>query len=113
MGATQLWQLREHIAVLDWQINCAACEGVYAQRIVLEVCTEDTLSTFMHENGPTVTSALAPSLNGPSGLEVVARRWHQPTRTRWLKRAFLQRQTCCATVRAVTRLHSTCALNSV
>ncbi|BAN98317.1 hypothetical protein E05_35510 [Plautia stali symbiont] len=61
--------LRERIAVLDWQINCAAREGVYAQRIVLEACTEDALSAFMREHGP----ALTPFLNGPGGLEVAAR----------------------------------------
>lgn len=66
-------QLRERIAVLDWQINCAAREGVYAQRIVLEACTEDALSGFMSEHGPALTSALAPFLNGPGGLEVAAR----------------------------------------
>ncbi|WP_276724442.1 phage polarity suppression protein [Pantoea septica] len=66
-------QLRERIAVLDWQINCAAREGVYAQRIVLEACTEDALSGFMNEHGPALTSALAPFLNGPGGLEVAAR----------------------------------------
>lgn len=60
-------QLRECIAVLDWQINCAAREGVYAQRIVLEACTEDALSGFMSEHGPALTSALAPFLNGPGG----------------------------------------------
>jgi len=65
--------LRERIAVLDWQINCAAREGVYAQRIVLEACTEDALSGFMGEHGPALTSALAPFLNGPGGLEVAAR----------------------------------------
>ncbi|MDE8558863.1 phage polarity suppression protein, partial [Pantoea vagans] len=52
-------QLRERIAVLDWQINCAAREGVYAQRMVLEACTEDALSGFMSEHGPALTSALA------------------------------------------------------
>lgn len=66
-------QLRERIAVLDWQINCAAREGVYAQRIVLEACTEDALSGFMSEHGPALTSVLAPFLNGPGGLEVAAR----------------------------------------
>ncbi|HDE1064424.1 phage polarity suppression protein [Klebsiella quasipneumoniae] len=65
--------LRERIAVLDWQINCAAREGVYAQRIVLEACTEDALSAFMREHGPALISALAPFLNGPGGLEVAAR----------------------------------------
>lgn len=65
--------LRERIAVLDWQINCAAREGVYAQRIVLEACTEDALSGFMSEHGPALTSALAPFLNGPGGMEVAAR----------------------------------------
>ncbi|WIM56929.1 phage polarity suppression protein [Pantoea anthophila] len=66
-------QLRERIAVLDWQINCAAREGVYAQRMVLEACTEDALSGFMSEHGPALTSALAPFLNGPGGLDVAAR----------------------------------------
>ncbi|WP_262264902.1 phage polarity suppression protein [Pantoea dispersa] len=65
--------LRERIAVLDWQINCAAREGVYAQRIVMEACTEDALSGFMREHGPALTSALAPFLNGPGGLEVASR----------------------------------------
>lgn len=66
-------QLRERIAVLNWQINCAARESVYAQRIVLEACTEEALSDFMSEHGPALTSALAPFLNGPGGLEVAAR----------------------------------------
>lgn len=65
--------LRERIAVLDWQIHCAAREGVYAQRLVLEACTEDALSAFMTEHGPALTSALAPFLNGPGGPEVAAR----------------------------------------
>ncbi|MDE8559051.1 phage polarity suppression protein, partial [Pantoea vagans] len=52
-------QMCERIAVLDWQINCAAREGVYAQRMVLEACTEDALSGFMSEHGPALTSALA------------------------------------------------------
>jgi len=65
--------LRERVAVLDWQINCAAREGVYAQRVVLEACTEDALSGFMGEHGRALTSALAPFLNGPGGLEVAAR----------------------------------------
>lgn len=66
-------QLREHLEVLEWQINCAAREGVYAQRIVLEACTEDALNTFMAVSGAALTSALAPFLNGPGGLEVAAR----------------------------------------
>lgn len=66
-------RLRERIAVLNWQINCAARESVYAQRIVLEACTEEALSDFMSEHGPALTSALAPFLNGPGGLEVAAR----------------------------------------
>lgn len=66
-------ELCERIAVLDWQINCAAREGVYAQRIVLEACAEDALSGFMSEHGPALTSALAPFLNGPGGLEVASR----------------------------------------
>ena len=69
----QLPLLRERIAVLDWQVNCAAREGVYAQRIVLEACTEDALSAFMNEHGPALTSALAPFLNGPGGLDIAAR----------------------------------------
>jgi len=66
-------QLRERIAVLDWQIHCAAREGVCTQRLVLEACTEDALSAFMAEHGPALTSALAPFLNGPGGPEVAAR----------------------------------------
>ncbi len=65
--------LREHLEVLEWQINCAAREGVYAQRIVIEACTEDALSTFMAANGQALTSALAPFLNSPGGLDVAAR----------------------------------------
>lgn len=66
-------QLRERLEVLEWQINCAAREGVYAQRIVLEACVGDALSAFMTAQGPVLTSALAPFLNCPGGMEVAAR----------------------------------------
>jgi hypothetical protein len=66
-------QLREHLEVLDWQINCAAREGVYAQRIALEACTGDALNVFMATQGPALASALAPFLNSPGGMEVAAR----------------------------------------
>ncbi len=65
--------LRERLEVLEWQINCAAREGVYAQSIVLEACTGDALNAFMAAQGSALTSALAPFLNGPGGLEVAAR----------------------------------------
>lgn len=70
------WQLdtvRERLAVLEWQINCAAREGVYAQGMVLTACVEEGLNAFMTENGTALTTALAPFLNGRGGLEVAAR----------------------------------------
>lgn len=65
--------LRERLEVLEWQINCAAREGVYCQRIVLEACAEDALNGFMGAHGPALTSALAPFLNSPGGLNVAVR----------------------------------------
>lgn len=63
----------EVLEVLEWQINCAAREGVYAQGMVLGACVEDGLNAFMAENGSALTTALAPFLNGRGGLEVAAR----------------------------------------
>jgi len=66
-------QLRERLEVLEWQINCAAREGIYAQSIVLEACTGDALDAFMNAQGQALTSALAPFLNGPGGMNIAAR----------------------------------------
>ncbi|KEY41825.1 phage polarity suppression protein [Pantoea agglomerans] len=71
--AGQLDAVRERLEVLEWQINCAAREGVYAQGMVLGACVEDGLNAFMAENGSALTTALAPFLNGRGGLEVAAR----------------------------------------
>ncbi|MEN4518402.1 phage polarity suppression protein [Pantoea agglomerans] len=71
--AGQLDAVRERLEVLEWQINCAAREGVYAQGMVLGACVEDGLNAFMAENGSALTTALAPFLNGRGGLEVAAK----------------------------------------
>lgn len=71
--AGQLDAVRERLEVLEWQINCAAREDVYAQGMVLGACVEDGLNAFMAENGSALTTALAPFLNGRGGLEVAAR----------------------------------------
>jgi len=71
--AGQLDAVRERLEVLEWQINCAAREGVHAQGMVLGACVEDGLNAFMAGNGKALTTALAPFLNGRGGLEVAAR----------------------------------------
>ncbi len=71
--AIQLDKVREKLAVLEWQINCAARESVYTQGMVLDACVEDGLNAFMAENGTALTMALAPLLNRRGGLEVAAR----------------------------------------
>lgn len=71
--AGQLDAVRERLEVLEWQINCAAREGVYAQGMVLGACVEDGLNAFMAENGSALIAALDPFLNGRGGLDVAAR----------------------------------------
>lgn len=71
--AGQLGTVRERLEVLEWQINCAAREGVYAQGMVLDACVEEGLNAFMAANGTALTTALAPLLNGWDGLDVAAR----------------------------------------
>ncbi|CAX61488.1 Phage polarity suppression protein encoded in CP-933I [Erwinia billingiae Eb661] len=71
--AIQLDKVRERLAVLEWQINCAAREGVYTQGMVLDACVEDGLNAFMADNGSALTTALAPFLIGRGGLEMAAR----------------------------------------
>jgi hypothetical protein len=71
--ARQLELQRERLDVLKWQINCAARECIYSQHLLMEACTEDTLSNFMQANGAALTSALAPFLKGRGGVEVASR----------------------------------------
>ncbi|ELA5572131.1 phage polarity suppression protein, partial [Salmonella enterica subsp. enterica] len=65
----QLEDLRERLAVLEWQINCAARDGLYAHQIVLESCVTSATENFMSEHGDALTDALAPFLCAPYGLE--------------------------------------------
>lgn len=58
--ASQLEDLREHLALLEWQINCAARDGLYAHQIVLESCVTSATENFMSEHGDALTDALAP-----------------------------------------------------
>ena len=67
--ASQLEELRERLAVLEWQINCAARDGLYAHQIVLESCVTSATENFMSEHGDALTDALAPFLCAPYGLE--------------------------------------------
>ncbi|WP_370976842.1 phage polarity suppression protein [Enterobacter roggenkampii] len=74
--ANYAWQvetLREKLEVLEWQISCAANDSLYAQRSVVDACVDNALSDFMANSGKALTSALAPYLNGPFGLDVAAR----------------------------------------
>ncbi|EFH4083195.1 phage polarity suppression protein [Escherichia coli] len=71
--ARQLETLREKLEILEWQISCAANGGLYAQRSVVDACVDNALSDFMENSGKALTSALAPYLNGPFGLDVAAR----------------------------------------
>ncbi|WP_250187871.1 phage polarity suppression protein [Escherichia coli] len=45
--ASQLEDLRERLALLEWQINCAARDGLYAHQIVLESGTICSSFIFM------------------------------------------------------------------
>ena len=67
--ASQLEDLREHLVLLEWQINCAARDGLYAHQIVLESCVTSAPENFMSEHGDALTDALAPFLCAPYGLE--------------------------------------------
>ena len=67
--ASQLEDLRERLAVLEWQINCAARDGLYAHQSVLESCVTSATENFMSEHGDALTDALAPFLCAPYGLE--------------------------------------------
>lgn len=67
--ASQLENLRERLALLEWQINCAARDGLYAHQIVLESCVTSAAENFMSEHGDALTDALAPFLCAPYGLE--------------------------------------------
>lgn len=69
----QVEMLRERLAVLEWQINCAARDSLYTQRLVLDACVEDALEAFMTANGPALAGALAPCLNGAPGMDVAVR----------------------------------------
>lgn len=60
--------LREWLDVLEWQINCAAREGIMTQRRVMDACVNEALTAFMAAHGSELTSALAPYLNGSAGL---------------------------------------------
>ncbi|PSS52854.1 phage polarity suppression protein [Enterobacter sp. FS01] len=74
--ANYAWQvatLREKLEVLEWQISCAASDSIYAQRSIVDTCVENALGDFMANSGKALTSALAPYLNGPFGLDVAAR----------------------------------------
>lgn len=71
--AWQIATLREKLEILEWQISCAASDSLYAQRSVLDACVDNALSDFMANSGKALTSALAPYLNGPFGLDVAAR----------------------------------------
>ncbi|EHQ1177114.1 phage polarity suppression protein [Escherichia coli] len=69
----QLEILREKLEILEWQINCAASDSLYAQRGVVDACVENAVNNFMAQSGQALTSALAPYLNGPFGLDVAVR----------------------------------------
>jgi len=71
--AWQIETLREKLEVLEWQISCAANDSLYTQRSVVDACVDNTLSNFTANSGKALTSALAPYLNGPFGLDVAAR----------------------------------------
>ena len=58
--ASQLEDLRERLAVLEWQINCAARDGLYAHQIVLESCVTSATENFMSEHGDALTFLCAP-----------------------------------------------------
>lgn len=60
---------KRRLAVLEWQINCAARDGLYAHQIVLESCVTSATENFMSEHGDALTDALAPFLCAPYGLE--------------------------------------------
>lgn len=66
--ASQLEDLRERLAVLEWQINCAARDGLYAHQIVLESCVTSATENFMSEHGDALTDALAPFFALHTGL---------------------------------------------
>ncbi|HEM7398590.1 phage polarity suppression protein [Citrobacter farmeri] len=71
--ARQLEILREKLEIMEWQINCAANDSLYAQRCVVDACVENAINDFMAHSGQALTSALAPYLNGPFGLDVAVR----------------------------------------
>ncbi len=69
--AAQLAYTRERLAVLEWQINCAARDSLCTHRQVADACVDSAITAFMQAHGQALTEALAPYLTGPCGLDAV------------------------------------------